>query len=134
MRRPATSRIRSRRINRRGALFDVDNFSFFVHYKRSPIRHSVRQQNPVSCNHFTVEEIAQQWERRVELGGEFLLGGSVVGTNAKNFGIVAFKFCNTSLVCGDFAGSTTGEGGGEECQHHGVFSAETGKRDLPALG
>jgi hypothetical protein len=62
------------------------------------------------------------------------LGRGIVGADAKNLGFVAFKLCNTSLVCGDFACSTTGEGGGEERQNHGVFSAETGKRDLPALG
>ena len=62
------------------------------------------------------------------------MGRAIVGADAKNLGVIAFKFCNTSLVCSDFAGSTTGEGGGEERQHHGVFSAEAGKRDLPALG
>ena len=62
------------------------------------------------------------------------MGGVIVGADAKNLGVVAFKFCNTSLVCSDFAGSTTGESGGEERQHHGVFSAEAGKRDLSALG
>jgi hypothetical protein len=133
MRRPATSRIRSRRINRRGALFDVDNFSFFVHYKRSPIRHSVRQQNPVSCNHFTVEEIAQQRERRVKLGGEFLLGRSIVCTDAKNLGVVAIEFCNTSLVCGDFARSTTGKSRGKKRQYYRVFTAKAGKSYLAAL-
>jgi hypothetical protein len=62
------------------------------------------------------------------------LGGSVVCTDAKNLGIVAFKFRNTSLVCSDFARSTTGKGGGKKCQHDGVFSAEAGKRNFSALG
>jgi hypothetical protein len=33
-----------------------------------------------------------------------------------------------------FTGSATGEGGGEECQNHGLLAAETGQGDLSALG
>jgi hypothetical protein len=127
MRRPATGSIGPSWVDGGGALLDIHDLSFFIHHKGGAVRHAVlRHQNAISCGDFAVIEIAQKRERSIELGGEFFLGRGVVGTNAKNFGVVTVKFCNTSLVCSDFAGSTTGEGCGEECQHHGILAAETG--------
>ena len=134
MRRPAAGGVGACGVDGGAALLNVNDLPFLIHHERGAVRHAVlRHENTICGGHFTVEEITQQGERRVELGGEFLLGGSVVGTNAKNFGIVAFKFCNTSLVCGDFAGSTTGKSGWKKCQYHGIFSAEAGQHDLSAL-
>jgi hypothetical protein len=62
------------------------------------------------------------------------LGGDIVGTDAKNLGVVAVKFCNTSLVCGDFAGSATCKSCWKKCQDYGIFAAKAGKGYLPALG
>src|ERR1700722_10090769 len=113
MRCPATRSIGPGGVDGSAALLDIDNLPFLVHHKGCTVRHAVLgHENTISRGHFSVEEVAQQGERCVELGGKFFLGGSVVGTNAKNLGIVAFEFCNTSLVCGYFAGSTTGESGG----------------------
>lgn len=135
MRRSAASSIGASWVDGGRALLDIHDLTFLIHHKCGPIRHAVlRHQNTISGGNFAVIEIAQKREGSVELGGEFLLGRGVVGTNAKNLRVVAVKFCNTSLVCGDFAGSATGEGGGEECQHHGILAAETGERHLRVLG
>jgi hypothetical protein len=135
MRCPATGGVGACGVDGGAALLDVDDFPFLIHYEGGAIGHAgLWYQNAVSFGHFAVEEIAQQWERCVELGGKFFLGGGVVCTNAKNFGFVAFKFCNTSLVCCDFAGSATCKSGGKKCQYYGVFTAETGKGYLSALG
>lgn len=135
MGRAATSGIGAGGIDGGVAFLDIDYLPLLIHHKRGAICDpGLGYENAVRGDNFAVQEIAQQGERCVELGGKFFLGGSVIGTDAKNFGVVAFKFRNTSLVCRDFAGSTTGKGGGEKRQHNGVFPAEAGKSDLSALG
>ena len=117
------------------AFLDVDDFAFLIDDERGSIRNpGLGDENAVGGSYFAVEEIAQQGERGVELGGKFFLGGSVIGTDAKNFGFAAFKFRNTSLVCSDFAGSATGKGGREKCQHDNILAAEAGEGDLATLG
>jgi hypothetical protein len=134
MRRPAAGGIGAGGVDGAAPLFDINYFPFLIHHERSPVRHSVCEQNAIGRYYFTIEEIAQQGERCVELRGEFLLGWGVVGTNAKNFGVVAIEFCNTSLVCGDFARSTTGESRGEKRQHDGILAAKARKGYFTALG
>ena len=102
-------------VNRGAAFLDVDDLAFLIHNEGGAIRNpGLGDENAVLSSYFSVEEIAQQRERGVELGGKFFLRGGVVGTDAKNLGVGAFKFRNTSLVCSDFACSTTGKGGREK--------------------
>ena len=135
VRRPAARGIGAGGIDRTAPFLDVGDLPFLVHHKRSAVGHAgLGYENAISSGHLAIEKITQQWERSTHLGGEFFLGGSIVGADAKNLGVVALKFRNTSLVCRDFARSTTGESGGEKCQHNGVFAAEDGKRNFTALG
>ena len=116
------------------AFLYMDDLPFLIHNKRGSIGDSgLFYENAVSGGHFALSKIAQQREGSAKLGGEFLLGRSVVSTNAKNFGVDVFKFRDTSLVRSDFARSTTGKGGRKKRQHHSVLSPETRKGHLPTL-
>jgi len=131
----ATSGFRPCGVDRGASFLDVDDLAFLVDDERSPIGNSgLWDENTVRRGYFSIEEVAQQRERGVELGGKFFLRGSVICTDAKNFGFAAFEFCNTSLVCSDLARSATGKGGGKERQDHDILTAETGKGYLTALG
>ena len=87
MRRTTASGLRPRRIDRRIALFDVDDLAFLIDDKRGPVGHAVLgHQYAVGRGHFTFGEIAQEGELHVVLGGEFFLGRGVIGTDSKNLG------------------------------------------------
>jgi hypothetical protein len=134
MRRAAARGIRAGRIDRAVPFLYVGNLPFHIHHERGTVGHAqLGDEETVGRDDFAVEEIAQQRESGAELGGKFFLGGSVIGTDAKNFCFVCVKFCNTSLVCGDFLRSTTGESCRKERQDHGILTAEAGKRHLSAL-
>jgi hypothetical protein len=135
VRRPAAGGVSAGGIDGAISFLYICNLPFLIHHERGTVGYAgLRDQNAVGGDHFAIEEIAEQRECGADLSSKFFLGGSVVRADAKNFGVVAFKFRNTSLVCSDFARSTTGKGCGEECQHHGVFPYEAGKRHLPTLG
>jgi hypothetical protein len=109
------------------AFLDVDDFAFFVDYESGPVSHSrLGYQHTVSRRYLPFGEIAQQREGGIHLGGEFLLGGGVVCADSKNLSFCRVEFCNTSLVCEQFARSTTGESRGEESQHYVVLSPKIG--------
>ena len=134
MRQPAACFVGRGRIDRGISNLDVRNFPFLVHYVSDAVCHPVRAQNTIRLCGRTIFEIAQQGECQFELFGENFLGGNVVGTDAKDFRVVAFEFCDTSLVRGEFLRSATGKSGRKERQYHGVLAFEIGQRDFPAHG
>ena len=129
---PTAGFVRSCRVDCRIADFHERDFSIHIDYVSYPIRHTVRSQYSVRFLGGTVFEIAEQRERKLQLIGKDLLGGSVVGTNAKNLCFFTFKFCDTSLVRGEFLRSATGESSGEERQDYGVLAFEIGKSHFAA--
>jgi hypothetical protein len=134
VREPAAGFVRCGWVDRRIANFDVRDLAFFIHHVRYPIAHTVGTQDTVGFGHGASGEIAQQREGKVELLSKNFLGGSVVGTNAKYFCIVAFKFRNTSLVCREFLRSATGKSGREESHNHWILALEIGQRNFAAHG
>jgi hypothetical protein len=134
VRQPAACFVGRGRIDRGISNLDVRNFPFLVHYVSDAVCHPVRAQNTIRLCGRTIFEIAQQGECQFELFGENFLGGNVVGTDAKDFRVVAFEFCDTSLVRGEFLRSATGESGGKERHDHWAFAFEIGQRDFTAHG
>lgn len=76
--------------------------------------------------------IGKQWNIRLEVFGKPLQRWREVGADAVNLGVRFGEVCNTSLVLSEFLRSTTGEGGGKECEDHILFSALVRKFDLAA--
>jgi hypothetical protein len=113
---------------------DERNFPVLIDNVRNAVRHTVRTQHTIRLRGGTVFEIAEEGESQFQLFGENFLGGRVVCTNAKYLGVIAFEFCDTSLVRGEFLRSATGESGRKECHHHWAFAFEIGQRDFTAHG
>ena len=122
MLQPAAGRICTGRIERSLAFLDVLNLTFRVHHERGPVGHSIiLDQHAVFFGNLSLVEIAQERKCQIEFFREFLLGGSVVGADSEDLGVLSFKFGDTSLVRRQFLRSTTGERGWEERQHYGLF-------------
>jgi hypothetical protein len=135
MSRPAARIISASGVDGRSALLDIGDFSCFVDHEGGPVGYAgVFVQNAVSLTDLTFGKIAQDGERYVVLCGEFFLGRSVIGADAKYFCIGCLKFCNTSLVCQNLLGSATGECGGEEREHDDVLAPEIRELHLAAGG
>jgi hypothetical protein len=134
VRQPAACLIRSGRIDRGIPHIYERNFPFLIDHVGDAVRHPVRAQNTIRLRGGTVFEITQEGEGQFELFGKNFLGGSVICTDAKNLGVVAFEFCDTSLVRGEFLRSATGESGGKECHDHWALAFEIGQRDFTAHG
>jgi hypothetical protein len=132
MRKPAARFICRSRVNRRVTHLNKRNFAVCIHNISHTVGHTVRTQNAIGLCSGTIFEIAEEGEGKLQLLGEDFLGGTVVGAETENLCIFTFKFCDTSLVRGEFLRSTTGECGGEKRQHHGVFAFEIGQRDFAA--
>jgi hypothetical protein len=63
MRRPATGGVGACGVDGGNALLDVNDLPFLIHDERGAVRHAVLgHQDAISGRHFTVEEVAQQWE------------------------------------------------------------------------
>ena len=107
------------------SLLDIRNLSFLIHHKGCAVGNARRRdQHTVGSRHFALGEVAEQGKGCVRFGGKLFLGRSVVGADSKNLGVQGIEFSNTSLVCRDFLGSATGEGGREKGQDHRVLAAE----------
>ena len=103
------------------ALLDVPDLALPVDHESGPVGDApLRDQHAVLRRHLALREIAQQRERELSFSDEFFLGRNVVGADAEYLGLHALEFGDTSLVRQHFLRSTTGEGGREECQHHGL--------------
>jgi len=131
---PAAGFVGGGGIDRRIADIDKRDLPLFVHHESHAVRHPVGAQYTIRLLGRAIFEIAQQREAQLKLFGEDFLGGNVIGADAKNFCVVAFKFCDTSLVRCEFLRSTTGECGRKKSQHHGSLAFEIGQRDLTAHG
>ena len=116
------------------ALLDVGDLAVFVDHESGAIRHSgLFDQNAIRLRHSAIHEIAEEWDGDVVLGRELALRRGVVGADPEDLGSGLFKFCDTSLVRGEFLRSATGESGRIERQNDDVFAAEVGELDAPAL-
>ena len=126
MRRPAACRLRPARIDRGIPFFNRCDLAIHVDNKRRAVRHAyLRDQHPILLRHRTLV-IAEQHVSRVEFFFPVVENKRGICADANYLSIHCVKFCNTSLVCGEFLRSTTGEGGGIERQDDGVLAAEIG--------
>jgi hypothetical protein len=126
--------VRGGRIDSGVAYLDEGNFAIRVHDISHAIRHAVRAQNTIRLRGGAIPKIAEQRECQFELFSEDFLGGRVVAADAKNLGVLTFKFCDTSLVRGEFLRSATGEGGRKERQDDWILAFVIGQRDFTAHG
>ena len=83
-----------------GGIADIDerDLAFLVHDVGDSVSHAVGTQNAVRLERGAGAEIAQQGESQLLLVGEDFERGDVVGADAEDLGVIAFKFCDTSLV------------------------------------
>jgi hypothetical protein len=134
VREAAAGFIYRRRIDRRLSDFHVLDLSVLADDVGCSIAHSVRPQNAVCLGHFTIPEVAQKRERKIELIGKDFLGRSVIRADPENQCVVALKFRNTSLVCRKFLRSTARERGREERQYNYILAFIIREGNLAPFG
>ena len=117
------------------AFFDGLDFPGAVHHERDAVgKPHLLYQDAVCTGDMPVREVAQHRERGLDLLGERLERGYVVGADGKDPGPHARKFCDTSLVRKHLPGSTTRESSREKRQYHDVLASEVGKMHSPPGG
>ena len=124
MRRPAACCFRTGRIDRAAPFFDIDNLSFFIDHECGTVRHAVVHEHTICLGNGAIFEIAQQGNLDLVLGCKFSLGRNVVAADAEYLGVCCLKFCDTSLVRGEFLGSATSKRGREKRQDDGILAAK----------
>ena len=68
--------------------------------------------------------VAEDGVASVQFLFPMLQGRREIGADRDNLGIILIEVSDTRLVCGEFLGSATGEGGHEEGQDDHFFPAE----------
>jgi hypothetical protein len=131
MRQTAARFINCERIDCR-LVIHIPNLAVHIHDIRNPVAHTVRAQDTVGFRHFAITEIAQECKRHIELISKDLLRRRIVRADPKNYRIVPIEFSDTSLVRGEFFGSTTGESSREKSQHYRLFAFIIGQSDFTA--
>jgi hypothetical protein len=122
MSKAAACLIHRSRIDSRVADVDELNCPVKPNHERGPVTHAIGAQNSICLRRFASGEIAEQRHFEFQLFGKDSLRGNVVGTDAKNEGVICLEFRDTSLVRREFLRSTTGESGGEEREDYYIFS------------
>ena len=131
MRGPAACVGCARDIDGGAALLDENDLPLLIDYECCAIGDSaIRHQHAVSRGSLAGCKVAEQWEGKGKLLGEFTLGWSIIRADSQNLDFSRVKLGDTSLVSREFLRSTTGEGGREEGYDDRLLSSKIGKLDL----
>ena len=121
---PATSGCRAGDINGARTLLEVLDDAAGVDDECSPIGDSAVGHQHAVIGGGLPHEVAQHGEFDVFFFSPVTQGGKVVGADHEHFSSGILELLDTSLVSAKFLRSTTGEGGGKECQDDILFAAK----------
>jgi len=114
--------------------FDEVDFALLVDDERDAIGDAgLGHVDAVFLGHLAIEKITEQRKLKAEAFGEGFLRGRIVSTDRKDLGPSGLKLLHTGPVCFHFRRSTTGEGSGEERQHHGALADVVRQMNFAAL-
>jgi hypothetical protein len=131
MRQTTAGCVRSGCIDRPAAFLDVGDLAVLVYNEGGTIGNAhLSDQDSILLGDLA-HMVAEDGVASVQFLFPMLQGRREIGADCYDLGIILIEISNTRLVCGEFLGSATGEGGHEEGEHYNFFPAEI--RELHGL-